>query len=230
MRRVMLLLVFAFSFIFAASVDAGTFSDDFNDGNDDGWLQVVGNWEVVDGVYRTPDALEEWRTYALGGEEYGEYTIEAKMRNDGWHSEHGHSHAGIFFGDGRPSHYGIYFRFHSGDLALWHAEVENPGVRQEVAPAVPLFDAGDVGNWHLLKVEVSEANSTLNAWVDGEEVYDNIELQFGAAGRIALFASVSGGCSFDDVSITGDSIGDSITAVQPDSKLAITWGRVKAQY
>ena len=92
---------------------------------------------------------------------------------------------------------------------------------------MPLFDAGDVGNWHLLKVEVSEANSTLNAWVDGEEVYDNIELEFDAAGAVALFASVTGGCSFDDVSITADSI---TTAVQPDGKLAIIWGRVKAQY
>ena len=225
MRRVMLLLVFAFSFIFAASVDAGTFFDDFNDGNDDGWVVEKGKWEVVDGVYRAPEGMGEWRTYALGGEEYGEFTLEVKVRNDGWHAGLGHSHAGVFFGGERKSHYGIYFRFHSSDLALWYAEVENPGVRREIAPAVPA--AGGVGTWHLLKVEVSDANSTLKAWVDGKEAFDNIDLKFGAAGRIALFASVTGGCSFDDVSITGDRIAQ---AVQPDGKLAITWGGVKAQY
>ena len=228
MRRVMLLLVFAFSFIFAASVDAGTFFDDFDDGNDDGWVVELGDWEVVDGVYRTPETVEQWRTFALGGEEYGEFTIEVKIRNDNPANQ---SHAGIAFGVGDdeaeklngvywPGYY-VYFRFHQGTLVLGSlaGQLAEKGV----------FAAGDVGNWRLLKAEVSAANSTLKTWVDGEEAFE-VKLDddaFPETGRIMLYTEATGGASFDDVSIIGDRIP---TAVQPDSKLPITWGGIKAQY
>ena len=84
----------------------------------------------------------------------------------------------------------------------------------------------DLGNWHLLKAEVSAANSTLKAWVDGEEVID-MELEKGVAGKIGLWTADTGGASFDDVSITGDRIPAS--DVQPVGKLPITWGHIKAQ-
>ena len=89
-----------------------------------------------------------------------------------------------------------------------------------------MFAAGDVGNWHLLKAEVSDKKRTLKTWVDGEEVFE-WKLD-DATGRIMLYTEVTGGASFDDVSITGDRIPS--LAVQPDGKLAITWGGVKAQY
>ena len=233
MRRVMLLLVFAFSFIFAASVDAGTFFDDFEDGNDDGWFVEVGDWEVVDGVYRGLKTVPQWQTFALGGEAYGEFTIEVKIRNDAMHLDLGDvpSIAGFAFGVGDdeaeklngvywPGYY-VYFRFHHGTLVL--------GSLDGQLAATNVFPGGDVGNWHLLEAEVSAANSTLKTWVNGEEVFD-VELDADAypeTGRIMLYTEVTGGASFDDVSITGDSIPQ---AVQPDSKLPITWGGVKAQY
>ena len=233
MRRVMLLLVFAFSFIFAASVEAGTFFDDFNDGNDDGWFVEVGDWEVVDGVYRGLKTVPQWQTFALGGEAHGEFTIEVRIRNDAMHLDLPDvpSIAGVAFGVGDdeaeklagqywPGYY-VYFRFHHGTLVL--GSLAGQLAAQEV------FAAGDVGNWHLLKAEVSAANSTLKTWVNGEEVFD-VKLDgddFPETGRIMLYTEVTGGASFDDVSIIGDSIP---TAVQPDSKLAITWGGVKAQY
>ena len=227
MRRVMLLLVFAFSFIFAASVEAGTFFDDFDDGNDDGWVVELGDWEVVDGVYRTTETVEQWRTFALGGEEYGEFTIEVKIRNDKFDPA-GQSHAGIAFGVGDdeaeklngvywPGYY-VYFRPHQGTLVL--------GSLAGQLALKGVFAAGDVGNWHLLKAEVSDENSTLKTWVDGEEVFD-VKLDDDATGRIMLYTEATGGASFDDVSIIGDRIAQ---AVQPDGKLAITWGGVKAQY
>ena len=229
MRRVMLLLVFAFSFIFAASVDAGTFFDDFDDGNDDGWFVEVGDWEVVDGVYRGLKTVPQWQTFALGGEAYGEFTIEVKIRNDAMALDLPDrcSIAGVAFAVGDdeaeklngvywPGYY-VYFRFHHGTLVLGSlaGELALKGV----------FAAGDVGNWHLLKAEVSDANSTLKTWVNGEEVFE-WKLD-DATGRIMLYTEVTGGASFDDVSIIGDRIAQ---AVQPDGKLAITWGGVKAQY
>ena len=224
MRRVMLLLVFAFSFIFAASVDAGTFFDDFDDGNDDGWVVELGDWEVVDGVYRTTETVEQWRTFALGGEEYGEFTIEVKIRNDKFDPQ-GQSHAGVAFGVAKkgkvgqywPGYY-VYFRPHQGTLVL--------GSLAGQLALKGVFAAGDVGNWHLLKAEVSAANRTLKTWVDGVEVFE-VKLDDDATGRIMLYTEATGGASFDDVSITGDRIAQ---AVQPDGKLAITWGGVKAQY
>ena len=47
------------------------------------------------------------------------------------------------------------------------------------------------------------------------------------AGKIGLYTADTGGASFA-VSITGDPIPSS--AVQPDSKLAITWRGVKVQH
>ena len=160
MRRVMLLLVFALSFIFAASVDAGTFFDDFDDGNDDGWFVEVGDWEVVDGVYRGLKTVPQWQTFALGGEAYGEFTIEVKIRNDAMALDLPDrcSIAGFAFGVGDdeakklngvywPGYY-VYFRFHHGTLVLG-------SLAGELA-AQGVFAAGDVGNWHLLKAEVSD--------------------------------------------------------------------------
>lgn len=239
MRSIILLPLFAFLFIFAASVNAGMFLDDFNDGKDDGWAVFEGNWELIDGEYRAPDevnAVPYPLTFALDGEEYGEYTIEAKIRNDKFHSAMNQSHAGFAFGmDGDGSGYLLYFRFHpgiafpDGTLVLrWTVENVRGGFdpNADIAEAAA-FEPMDLGNWHLLKAEVSAANSTLKAWVDGEEVID-MELEKGIVGKIGLWTADTGGASFDDVTITGDRIPAS--DVQPGDKFPIAWGGIKAQY
>ena len=239
MRTVILLSVFALSLVFAASVDAGTFLYDFNDGKDDGWAVFEGNWELIDGEYHAPDevnAVPYPLTFALDGEEYGEFTIEVKVRNDKFHSSMNQSHAGIAFGiDEHGSGYFLYFRFHKGiavpggALVLrWFVENLRGGAdpNADIAEA-EAFDPMDLGNWHLLKAEMSAANSTLKAWVDGEEVMD-IELEKDIAGKIGLWTADTGGASFDDVSITGDRIPAS--DVQPGGKFPVTWGDIKAQY
>ncbi len=239
MRTVILLSVFALLLVFAASVDAGTFLYDFNDGKDNGWAVFEGNWEVIDGEYRAPDevnAVPYPLTFALDGKEYGEFTIEAKIRNDKFHPAMNQSHAGFAFGmDDNGSGYRLYFRVHpgiafpNGTVVLrWTVENVRGGFdpNADIAEA-EAFDPMDLGNWHILKAEVSAANSTLKAWVDGEEVMD-IELEKGVAGKIGLWAADTGGASFDDVSISGDRIPAS--AVQPGGKFPVTWGDIKAQY
>ena len=239
MRSTILLLVFAFSSIYVMSANAGTFFDDFNDGNDDGWAVFEGNWELIDGEYRAPDevnAVPYPLTFALDGEEYGEFTIEVKIRNDKFHSAMNQSHAGVAFGmDGDGSGYVLYFRFHRGTACAggalvlrWFVENLRGGAdpNADIAEA-EVFDPMDLGNWHLLKAELSAANSTLKAWADGEEVID-MKLEKDVAGKIGLWTADTGGASFDDVSITGDRIPAS--AVQPGGKLSITWGGVKTRY
>lgn len=239
MRVITVSSVFTFVFTFAASIDAGTFLDDFNDGKDEGWAVFEGNWELADGVYRAPDevnAVPYPLTFALDGEEYGEFTIEARIRNDKFHSAMNQSHAGFAFGmDDQGTGYVFYFRFHSGiacaggALVLrWTAENVRGGFdpNADIAEA-EVFDAMDLGNWHLLKAEVSAANGTLKAWVDGEEAMD-VELGKNAAGKIGLWTADTGGASFDDLSITGPRIPSS--DVQPGGKFPITWGGIKAQY
>lgn len=232
-------LVFAFSLIFSASINAGTFFDDFNDGKAGGWLVSAGKWEVVDGEYRMPEEVNTAPyplTYAFDGKEFGEFTIEAKIRNDKFHSTMNQSHDGFAFGmDDQNSGYVLYFRHHQGlafpggTLVLrWTIENVIGGFdpNADVAEAAA-FDAGDEGKWHVLKAELSAKNKILKAWVDGKEALD-IKLDKSINGKLGLWAADIGAASFDDVSITGSNIPSS--DVQPGGKLATTWGGVKARY
>jgi len=233
-------LVFAFSFVFAGSINAGTFLDDFNDGKADGWLVFAGKWEVVDGEYRMPDEVNTAPyplTYAFDGKEFGEFTIEAKIRNDKFHSTMNQSHDGFAFGvDDKGSGYALYFRHHKGligaggSLVLrWMVEDFKGGAdpNADIAEGEDVFDAMDKEKWHVLKAELSAQNKTLKAWVDGKEAM-NIKLEKNIAGKLGLWTADIGAASFDDVSITGPQIPAS--AVQPGGKLSTTWGGVKAKY
>jgi len=231
--------VFAFSLIFSASINAGTFLDDFNDGKADGWLVFAGEWEVVAGEYRMPAEINTAPyplTYAFDGKEFGEFTIEAKIRNDKFHSTMNQAHDGFAFGmDNKESGYVLYFRHHKGiacaggALVLrWIVEDLKGGCdpNADIAEA-EVFDAMDKEEWHVLKAELSAKNKSLKAWVDGEEALD-IKLEKSIFGKLGLWTADTGAASFDDVSITGSRIPSS--DVQPGGKLSTTWGDVKAKY
>jgi hypothetical protein len=236
-------LVFAFSSILAPSINAGTFLDDFNDGKADGWVVFEGKWEVVNGEYRAPVEVNKVPyplTFALDGKEYGEFTIEAKIRNDKFHSTMNQAHAGFAFGmDSKGTGYVLYFRFHKGITCAGGAVVIRRIIENlrggcdpnaDVAEGCDVFNAMDIGNWHTLKAEVSAKNGTIKAWVDGKASIDiklsDKKLKMDT-GKVGLWTADLGAASFDDVSITGPDIPAS--DVQPASKLSATWGSIKAQ-
>ena len=232
-------LVFAFTFMLIES-NAEAILYDFNNGKADGWAVFAGTWEVKDGVYQMPkevNAAPYPLTFALDGKEVGEFTIEAKVRNDKFHSSMKQSHDGFAFGiDSKASGYVLYFRHHKGltgaggSLVLrWMVENAKGGFKPnaDVAEGADVFDTMDEGKWHVLKAEVSDKNKTLKAWVDGKPSID-IKLSESAFGKVGLWAADIGAASFDDISINGTGI--PATDVQPVSKLSTKWGSIKAEY
>jgi hypothetical protein len=233
-------LIFAFTFMLIAS-NAEAILYDFNNGKADGWTIFAGTWEVKDGVYQMPkevNAAPYPLVFALDGKEFGEFTIEAKIRNDKFHSSMNQSHDGFAFGiDSKASGYALYFRHHAGltgkkdgSLVLrWMAEDVKGGFNPnaDVAEGADVFAAKDVGIWHVLKAEVSDKNKTLKAWVDGKQALD-VKLANTASGKVGLWAADIGAASFDDISINGAGI--PATDVQPASKLSTKWGSIKAEY
>jgi hypothetical protein len=231
-------LVFAFTFMFVES-NAEAILYDFNNGKADGWVVSAGTWEVKDGEYHMPkevNAAPYPLTFALDGKTFGEFTMEAKIRNDKFHSSMNQSHDGFAFGmDNKDNGYVLYFRHHKGitgaggSIVLrWIIENAKGGAdpNADIAEGADVFDAQDVGKWHVLKAEVSDKNKTLIAWVDGKKAID-IKLPKTAMGKVGLWAADIGAASFDDISINGAGI---TAAVQPASKLSTQWGSIKAMY
>ena len=232
-------LVFAFTFMLIES-NAEAILYDFNNGKADGWVVLAGTWEVKDGVYHMPkevNAAPYPLVFALDGKEFGEFTMEAKVRNDKFHSSMKQSHDGFAFGiDSKASGYVLYFRHHKGltgaggSLVLrWMVENAKGGFKPnaDVAEGADVFDTMDEGKWHVLKAEVSDKNKTLKAWVDGKQAMD-VKLANTASGKVGLWAADIGAASFDDISINGTGI--PATDVQPNSKLSTKGGSIKAEY
>jgi len=221
------------AFVIISPINA--FFDDFNDGKADGWSVSAGKWEVKDGEYHTPDQVNTAPyplTFAFDRKEFEDYAIEAKIRNDKFHTTMNQSHAGFAFGmDSKNTGYVLYFRFHKGlacpemaSLVLRHTIENGKGwdPNADVAEGCKVFDAGDKEKWHVLKAEISSTKGTLKTWVDGKISID-IKIKINQ-GPIGLWVADIGAASFDDVSITGPGI----LAIQPLHKLATKWGSIKA--
>lgn len=228
-------IIFNLLFVFTASIYA--FSDDFNDGKAEGWAVSAGKWEITNGEYHAPSEVNTSPyplTFALDGKEFGEFTIEAEVRNDKFHSTMNQSHAGFAFGmDAKNTGYVLYFRFHRGlacpeasSLVLRYTIENGKGwePNADVAEGCKVFEAGDQGNWHVLKAEVSTNKGTLKTWVDGKPSID-IKLKVNP-GKIGLWTADIGAASFDDVSINGPGI----LAVQPSGSIPVKWGDIKKEY
>lgn len=225
-------VVFLYMLVYISTVFA--FTDDFNDGKDDGWVVVAGKWEVKNGEYHAPVEVNTAPyplTYALDGREFAEFTIEAKVRNDKFHSTMNQSHAGFAYGmDATNTGYVLYFRFHKGlscpaaaSLVIRYTIENGKGwvPNADVAEGCNVFEAGDKEKWHLLKAEINANKGTVKAWVDGNLSID-AKMKINP-GRVGLWVADIGAGSFDDVSITGPGI----LAVNPKSKVACSWGQIK---
>jgi len=117
------------------------------------------------------------------------------------------------------------FYFGEGNVELWKHTGPDVGSRANLFKHAPL----NIG----LKKEKEDAWHEVRAVIEGDyfEIYMDGELQDDTindgsypAGRIGVWAWQTG-ASFDDVTVTGDDIKD--MAVEPDKKLAITWGKIR---
>lgn len=201
-------------------VDAIT--DDFEDGNDDGWTPIQGTWSVQNGEYVQEDV--EWTTTATnetyhrsfyGDETWANYTFEAKVRIDS-----GGDVApiiGIFFRVTEKSANGDYYYFRLDTRpAEGPALVKSPNeILQE-----NMEKPANIGQDYVLKVDVNGDN--IKCYIDGQL---EIELQDASfpMGAVGVGTFDTDGY-FDDVVLTGDG---TVTPVSAKGKLAVAWASIK---
>ena len=202
------------------TADAGTQIWDFEKAaQEDDWNVATGKWGIKGGVYQETSGATPAMASFVGEEGWTDYTVEAKVRieQSNW--------AGLIFRAKSDLEYYVLYFGVGGTLELWRHKLPNVDSRDNIfnipQKGVGAFAAGE---WY-----------TLRAVVDGDEfqLFVNDELQKEAidavydAGRIGVWAWQAT-ASFDDVTVTGDGIKDT-TAVKPDKKLAITWGKLRAE-
>jgi len=207
------------------TADAGTQIWDFEKADQEKeWHVATGKWGIKGGVYQETSGATAAMTSFLGDEksegvDWKNYTVEAKVRieQNNW--------AGLIFrAKSDLEYYVLYFGVPGRpNIELWRHKPPNVDSRDQIFN-IPQKNVGvfEAGEWYTLK-----------AVVDGDEfqLFINDELQNEVvdavydAGRIGVWAWQAT-ASFDDVTVTGDGIRDT-TAVQPDKKLAITWGKLR---
>ena len=242
----------------AFSVSAGTWKDNFEDGNFDGWetykldwpaavlVPGAGNWRVEDGIIIGGDDNRFiFHILSMGEMWWKDYTVEVsvklskELRNCGqWTSvvlgvrgqkplpQMSYLLAIQYFGDNVKKQIPV----EGGKMAATPVEVAG-GIIGNAQPAAAthqfpkaLFKT-EADRWYRLKVTVE--GNLVRCFVDGKQVsefqsnvYSSGIVGIAVAGVVAMF---------DDFAVTGPEIpdGGSGFAVNPQAKLATTWGRIK---
>ena len=216
--------------MFSLTTQAGTFKDDFNDGNYDGWsiieLGVCGGsvWNVENGVLTAksnPQGQGLCGASLLFGEnEWRNYSIECDAKMVKILSDK----AGIGLnlrilvndGDGIfASVTPVTVLIHSMKVFADVKIVEEP------------FDL-QVNQWYRLKLVVSK--DSIEFYIDGKLMASLFEPSqpFSIGRSVGLFVR-NCEAQFDNVVITGDDVPDSSNAVTRQGKLATTWGQMKSR-
>lgn len=243
------LIIVTVLFLLPLSVSAGTFLDTFEDGNLDGWRELVpwdrepGSWEIVDGGLHGSVDDGHPRLFTTGDDTWRDYTVEFDVRPLKKH--------------GRPT------------VSIAARVQEKWFVQCRITePEVVVIDGANApgkgwvlcsaGNMHrpkadllffaphpLLKLfrwahfKLSVEGDIFTFWINGEQVMEPTKLRIvrNREGFEDFPEFQTGGVGiglsnytarFDNVTVTGDSIPDSgAFAVTPQGKLATTWGNLK---
>jgi hypothetical protein len=173
------------------------FSDDFEDGNDDGWIRKAGDWHVDGGAYRNSYIPPNWWGYFSElPYVYEDFSVEADLKINS--APEDVNWAGVYFrfpemfGDRGNGGYLVYLR-QKGILGL-HTREDGTVVTVENA-------VSDTSVFHRLKVTCTGQPSHILVYLDDELEIDWIDPngRF-ASGFVALEAGHTD-CSFDNVTV-----------------------------
>jgi hypothetical protein len=225
-------LVLVFALVFVASAWAGTFKDDFQDGDLEGWEQFWPKgamlWEVIDGELACSRVTDHSAEIITGDVSWTDYTIECDVKLV---EDHG---AGDFALIVRVSSGNAGYGFLVGDWVGESAAYTQkwPDLSMKVIqPLEPL----ELGVWHHLKLEVEDNEFTY--WINDEmaieyddDLYRSGKLGFGVANYTVR-------C--DNVVITGPDVPNIVPdtwpnedvgpgrSVKPGGRLITTWASIK---
>lgn len=204
-------------------VCAGTFVDDFEDGNIAGW-SAVGEWSVESGEL-VGENMEP--AYDSGGIFFGEltwrnYTIEA--------------HVKLIKSSGDPCAAGMFVRAQHEPGQLPHTfcfgfHQGTCGYTFEPGTVIGLMKSRrfSVGKWYHLKVLADDSH--FEFYIDNELIAEFDDQRY-PAGRMGLYVFKMK-AHFDNIVIVGEDIpgNDSVEAsVKQRDKLSAKWGEIKRRY
>ena len=188
----------------ALSAQAATlFSDNFSDGNADGWSKSGGSWSVLsDGVYQQSGTGSDAKAQA--GSSWGNQTVQARVRPQAFTSG-SNRFVGIVGRAQNMTNY-YYLALSSSQVVLGRRLAGNYATLASAPASV------STGTWYTLRFEA--AGSTLRGFLNGQLAVSATDVNL-STGRIGLAASYSSG-SFDDVVVT-DTPGPGPTATTSTS-------------
>ena len=242
-------IIAATFFFLTFSVWAGTFLETFDDGNLDGWKEIVpwdrvpGSWEVVEGGLHGTIDDGYLRLLTTGSDTWKDYTVEFEVRplkkhgrptiaiaarvQEKWFVKCYIVDAVVVLPDGGNAPERGWFFCSAGNLNGGKAK----GLSFGPQPLLKLF------RWARLKLSVE--GNIFTFWINDEQIMEPTELRiFRNQEGFADFPEFrTGGIGiglsnytavFDNITVTGDSVPNSgAFAVKPQGKLATTWGNLK---
>jgi hypothetical protein len=207
---------------------AGTWRDDFEDGDLVGWEGVNTSWNAEDGecsgeFFNAPSGILE--LIVTGDAGWEDYTVMCKMK----FVVIGHF-AGVSFRDNfGNSRYGFVINTQKNTAYAWKLSQGTVTTPSEIPlPFTPSKDT-----WYELKIIVEGTHFEFH--IDGELVceFDDNSIPSGKVGLCVRNAHAH----FDDISISGDDVEDGghwdpeahpeSKSVKPKGKLANMWGDIK---
>lgn len=196
---------------------AGIFTDDFDDGNADGWTiaeNAASEWEVVDGGYHGSIVDGTESIAIIGEDDWSVESIEVKVSD-----VQGEWLAVVWNYRDLNNFDSWWLNVVSSTIEAWPKVGAYEGAAR-VTAAVPFSPAKEF----TLKVIIQDDD--FDALFDGEKVgtYSNNAFDTGRVGLLVW----AGSATFDDVAVAGPNITGN-AAVSPSGRTAILWGQLKAQ-
>jgi pectate lyase len=180
------IVVMVLVFTVATARAATLFSDDFNDGNANGWSTSGGSWSLSAGVYSQSSTGASAKALA-GSASWGTATVSARVRANAF---------------GGSSSRGVGVAARAQSTSNFYALVITPTSAQiRKGPTTVLASAAfsaAVGTWYTLSL--SATNTSLVGSINGTQVVSASDGSF-TTGRAALLANYTA-ASFDDVIVT----------------------------
>ena len=203
------------------SASGGTWRDDFEDGDFEGWTTLGGEWSIKDGVVVCKNGSSDVVILFIGEPTWRNYTVTFDGKVE--------SHSGRYSIGGlvRYDEVKIADAYYCiGNEPVGGGERAETGI---VAGGKFLGIVRDhnfslkVGKWSNFRTHLD--GTKIDFFLDNELAistdYSNQPIP--PSGKFALWTRFTDEAHFDNVVITGDDI----RPIQPKSKLTNTWGRIK---
>jgi len=178
----------------AGAATSAVFSDDFNDGNADGWTPTLGTWWVEGGRYRTNAPVPVNHVSVVSGIQCDDCTIEVTVNHENW--EVGYKHGIVFRYVDTQNYYRFWISDEYDQAGFDKCYSGSPSQCHYVSVQNPFPNSGN--HDYRLRVELSGAD--FKGYVDGVLVATFHDTDY-TAGLVGVFAHRSG-AAFDDFSLT----------------------------